>query len=114
MPLRTWAPAWLGAGKFPTMVDLGELSMVAPPTQNLGSLLHRAANALGAGKLDHAERLARQVLGRAPRNSQAIHLLGIVQAKTGRQREAVTQFEAAAALDPRNPEIQKNLGFTYY
>ena len=62
------------------------------------------------GRLVDAIAAYRKLLEAQPRNSDALHLLGVALARTGQQSEAVRSITAAAELQPDNPSIQANLG----
>jgi tetratricopeptide (TPR) repeat protein len=69
-----------------------------------------------AVKLDRQGRLAeavaayRQVLAGEPRNSDALHLLGIALARMGHTQEAAGMIAAAVQIQPQNFAMQSNLG----
>jgi tetratricopeptide (TPR) repeat protein len=62
------------------------------------------------GRLAEAIEAYRQLLAAEPRNSDALHLMGVAMARTGRAPEAARTIAAAAELQPDNPAIQANLG----
>jgi tetratricopeptide (TPR) repeat protein len=62
------------------------------------------------GRLAEAIAAYRKLLAAEPRNSDALHLLGIALARSGRAAEGVHAVSAAAELQPDNPSIQANLG----
>jgi predicted O-linked N-acetylglucosamine transferase (SPINDLY family) len=60
------------------------------------------------GKLADAERLYLQLMAAEPREATARHLLGVVRAQQGRNREALELIGAALAIAPEAPEILSN------
>jgi len=69
-----------------------------------------------AFRLDRQGRLAdaavgyRRVLASEPRNSDALHLLGVALAKMGRMQDAVGMIGTAVKMQPRNFVMQTDLG----
>jgi cytochrome c-type biogenesis protein CcmH/NrfG len=59
---------------------------------------------------DQAEDLARSILARAPKNTEALLVLGDVFAMRGNWRQAAVQYAAATASDSPRPEIWLRLG----
>ena len=51
--------------------------------------------------------------GGRPNESQAYLAIAAIQRREGKWTESLANFEKAAALDPRNPKVLHNLGFTY-
>jgi tetratricopeptide (TPR) repeat protein len=64
------------------------------------------------GRLADAIAAYERLLAAEPRNSDALHLLGVAMARSGRVPEAARTIAAAAELQPDNPAIQANLGNT--
>jgi tetratricopeptide (TPR) repeat protein len=62
------------------------------------------------GRLAEAIAAYQHLLAAEPRNSDALHLLGVAMARSGRATEGVTAISAAVELQPDNPSIQANLG----
>ncbi len=73
-------------------------------------ILDDAVEAHRGGDLDAAERGYRAILGVAAGHFQALNLLGVVCAQTGRRDEALTLLRRAVALRPSDAEARKNLG----
>ncbi len=48
-----------------------------------------------------------------PNEAQAYLAIAAIQRRQGKWTESLANFEKAAALDPRNPKVLHNLGFTY-
>lgn len=78
----------------------------APAAQPLAAALahHRA------GRLDRAETLYRQRLQIAPRDPDALHLLGVLAFDRGALDRAIGLIEAALAQRPRFAAAQASLG----
>lgn len=76
----------------------------------LGALLKQALALHQAGKLDAAQDGYRQVLARAPRQFDALHLLGVVKRQQGEAQEAATLIAQALAIDPAQAGAHCNLG----
>ena len=71
----------------------------APADPNLQTL-RDAMQAHGAGQLDVAETLYRQVLTAVPRHPDALHLLGVLEAQRGHQDLAAELIAQAIAVNP--------------
>ena len=63
-----------------------------------------------AGRLREAEALYRALLETDPRNSDALHLLGVAAHQLGRHEEAIELIGRAIAADASRPEFHSNLG----
>src|ERR1051325_6646018 len=72
--------------------------------------LEQAAAALGAGGLQRAESLLDAVLAAAPRDADALNLLGVVRARQQRGAEAEQLFRRALAAEPTHLGAHVNLG----
>ena len=71
------------------------------------------ASAIGhhrAGRHGEAAAMYRQLLDAQPDNFDALHLLGVVTAQTGRKQVAVDLIGRAVVLDPNRAEAHANLG----
>jgi predicted O-linked N-acetylglucosamine transferase (SPINDLY family) len=75
-----------------------------------GELLNRALAFHARGQLVEAERLYLAAIEAAPQDAAAPHLLGVVRAQQGRNREALELMTAALKLKPDAPEILSNYG----
>jgi tetratricopeptide (TPR) repeat protein len=62
------------------------------------------------GRLAEAIAAYQNLLAGEPRNSDALHLLGVAMARSGRAAEGARAISAAVELQPDNPSIQVNLG----
>ncbi|MCX7280875.1 MAG: tetratricopeptide repeat protein [Alphaproteobacteria bacterium] len=60
------------------------------------------------GNLGDAERLYLQLMRAVPQDATAPHLLGVVRAQQGRNREALELMGAALKLKPHAPEVLSN------
>ena len=80
------------------------------PRPAAATVLARAAELQRRGDLKGAESLCREVLTTAPRNPQALHLLGITLQQGGRRAEALESLQRAARLAPRDVSLLNNLG----
>jgi predicted O-linked N-acetylglucosamine transferase (SPINDLY family) len=75
-----------------------------------GELLNRALAFHARGELAEAERLYQAAIAAAPQDAAPPHLLGVVRAQQGRNREALELMTAALKLKPDAPEILSNYG----
>ena len=77
---------------------------------SLNRKLTQARERVQAGDAATAQSLCREVLQRAPRNPDALCLLGISHLMQGQAREAATLLEQALAVQPRHGAALENLG----
>jgi protein O-GlcNAc transferase len=63
-----------------------------------------------AGKLAEAELLYQHVIARQPDHADAMHLLGIILAQTGRRDKAAEMMRRALAIQPDSGDLHNNLG----
>src|SRR5262245_33560821 len=63
-----------------------------------------------AGRLQEAEAGCRQVLEQDPGHADALHLLGVLAHRSGRNDVAAELIARAVVLNPDNPEFHYNLG----
>jgi protein O-GlcNAc transferase len=84
--------------------------MAAPPTapSDLKTMLGRALALHQAGRLAEAEPLYGQILEVAPDHADCRHLLGVLHLQRGDYAVAIAYFDAAIAIDPRNPFAHSN------
>jgi len=75
--------------------------------------LREAVSRFQARDLAGAERGCGEVLKKAPRHPEALHLLGMVRLAAGNAREAVALIKRAVERDPHNPAVLENLGLAY-
>ena len=66
-----------------------------------------------AGKLDEAELTCRRMITISPKNSDALHLLGVIYSQLKRHDEAIENLTAANAASPKNYIFMTNLGAAY-
>lgn len=71
--------------------------------------LEQAAAALGAGDLQRAESLLNAVLAAAPRDADALNLLGVLRARQQRGAEAERLFRRALTAEPAHLGAHVNL-----
>jgi predicted O-linked N-acetylglucosamine transferase (SPINDLY family) len=76
----------------------------------MNRLLQQALALHQTGNLAEAERLYLQLMQAAPRDASAPHLLGVVRAQQGRNREALALMDKALKLNPNAPEVLSNYG----
>src|SRR5712671_1187724 len=76
----------------------------------ISNALRHATALHQAGRLDEAERLYRQVLGAVPGQADALHLLGVLMAQTGRPFEAAELMNRSISFDPANESAFYNRG----
>jgi len=72
------------------------------PPAKLQQLLQEAVTHHGAGRLDQAEKLYRQVRAACPRHFDALHLSGTLAFQQGRHAEAIELLSQALPLNPRS------------
>ncbi|HWX90507.1 MAG TPA: tetratricopeptide repeat protein, partial [Rhizomicrobium sp.] len=77
---------------------------------NPQELLGQAIAFHQTGRLADAEQLYLQLMRAAPQDATAPHLLGVVRAQQGRNREALELMGAALKLRPDAPEVLSNYG----
>lgn len=66
----------------------------------LDQLARDAEAALNQGRLDEAEALAGQVLAQDPGHQRAAVIAGMVEARSGRSKQAIIRFDRIASADP--------------
>ncbi|HVW74460.1 MAG TPA: tetratricopeptide repeat protein [Rhizomicrobium sp.] len=76
----------------------------------MNRLLQQALAFHQTGNLAEAERLYLQLMRSHPGDASAPHLLGVVRAQQGRNREALALMEQALKLNPHAPEVWSNYG----
>jgi predicted O-linked N-acetylglucosamine transferase (SPINDLY family) len=75
--------------------------------------LELAIRHLQSGRLAEAEAIFRKILVKEPRNSEALHLLGIILGEGGQLESAAQLMRQAIAIRPRVAAYHCNLGETY-
>lgn len=73
-------------------------------------LLLSVQAALADGRLEDAERMARQAIAGSPFVAECHNALGVVLRTRGFFAEAIASYETACALDPQNTRALNNLG----
>lgn len=72
--------------------------------------LQQALKAHQQGHLEQARSVYLEILGQHPRNSDALHLLGVCEFQSGHADAAIRHLNAAIALAPETAEYHNNLG----
>lgn len=75
--------------------------------------LRQAFGRLNAGDLAEAERLCGEILRKAPRHPDALHLLGVTRLAGGNPGEAVTLIRRALEGSPGNAPMLEHLGLAH-
>ncbi|MEX0679701.1 MAG: tetratricopeptide repeat protein [Pirellulales bacterium] len=75
-----------------------------------GELLNEARRLLGAGRLEQAEPIYRQLLEAVPEAAEAWHELGILHVQADRPEAAAECLQKAVALAPDSAAYHSNLG----
>lgn len=96
--------AW--AADCPGMSQYGFAAGAAQPTQDA---MRQAMSALVNRRPDQAEKIARDMLSRAPEQSEALFVLGVALLQQDRAREAIDPLERAAQARP-DAQVEANLG----
>jgi tetratricopeptide (TPR) repeat protein len=117
--LNSLGVAYSGAGRYADALQAFKKVLTLDPTnglayQNMASMVLRQALASKsasdrAGKLQEAERLAKQALDVDNDLAKACTTLGVVFAETGRKTEAIDTWKRAVALDGREFDALYNL-----
>jgi tetratricopeptide (TPR) repeat protein len=76
-------------------------------------LLGEVQRRLAEGRLDEAERLARDAVAVGPQISECHNALGVTLRVAGRLDEAALAYRAALSIDPVNARAHNNLGDLY-
>jgi predicted TPR repeat methyltransferase len=79
-------------------------------TDDVSDLLGQAVRLHQQGRLDEAQALYRRVLEAAPRQFDALHLLGVIERQRGQPGRAVELIEDALRVDPQQARAHCNLG----
>ncbi len=82
----------------------------AGPTGSLEQAFAEAAGLYQQGRLDAAEKALLGIQDRHPGTPDVLHLLALIQLKTGRAGEAVGHLEKAVAAEPASAELYGLLG----
>jgi predicted TPR repeat methyltransferase len=84
--------------------------MSEPDSARITSLLHEAIGLHRGGKLPAAQARYLRVLELAPRNCEALHLLGVIARQEGQAQRAADLISEALAIDPEHATAHCNLG----
>jgi predicted TPR repeat methyltransferase len=76
----------------------------------IAQMLQQAMSEHGAGRFDAAAPLYEQVLAREPEQSDALHLLGVLQAQRGLHEQGAALIARAIAANPGEAMFHNNLG----
>lgn len=77
-------------------------------------LLKQALERHQAGALTEAQELYRKILRSNPKNTEALHLLGVIRAEAGSSREALELMDRALTLDPDHIPCRFNHAETHH
>ena len=78
--------------------------------RTIQDLLVTALDRHRAGQLEEAEEIYRQILAADPRNSDSLHLLGMIEDQRGRHEAAIELIGRAISIDPNQAAFHSNLG----
>ena len=81
-----------------------------PDPGSLTALLESAIACHTQGKLAEAQNLYEQILQKHPDHFDALHLLGMISARTGQLSQAAKRIAHAIEVNPAIPEAHNNLG----
>ena len=84
-----------------------------PPRAEPAALIAKALRHHGAGDLETADALYREVLRTHPEHPDALHLHGVVAHQRGRHQQAVDSITRAVSIRPGNAAFLNNLGEAY-
>ena len=77
---------------------------------DLSDLTRQASSNHEQGNLKEAERLCRLILSHEPQHFEALHVLGIIAAQSGRFPQAAEALSRAVAVTPKQAAAHANLG----
>ena len=80
---------------------------------NIADLAAQASRSRGAGRINEAQEICRQILAREPAHVQSLNLLGLMAQGSGDHRAAVKMFAKAIASDEVNAACHYNAGNSY-
>ena len=81
---------------------------------DLAEALNRALLLHRAGRIADAQVVCREMLERAPRHFDALHLLGVTEYQSGRHEEAERLLQQALLVEPRSAAACSNLGIVLH
>jgi len=79
-------------------------------TLTASDLLNQAVRSYQLGYLDEAEGLCRAILSADANHFEALYLLGVIQSRLGRSREALASYDRALAIKPDHVQVLSNRG----
>jgi predicted O-linked N-acetylglucosamine transferase (SPINDLY family) len=80
------------------------------PSQSAAELFARARQSLQRGQFQQAEQFCSEILGQDARHHDALHLLGIVHARSGRPQSALGLIDQALAVRPDSAHAHNSRG----
>jgi len=84
-----------------------------PAGVSIAGLAAQASRSRGAGRINEAQEICRQILAREPAHVQSLNLLGLMAQGSGDHRLAVKMFAKAIASDEVNAACHYNIGNSY-
>jgi tetratricopeptide (TPR) repeat protein len=79
-------------------------------TLTVSELLNQAVRSYQVGHLDEAEGLCRAILRVDANHVEALYLLGVVQSRLGRSKEALVSYDRVLAIKPDYAQVLTNRG----
>lgn len=111
-PLISTAVAAAKERRFGDAVSaLDQAIQLAPMRADLRAALVR--NLLESGQTERARQEAKSFVAAAPRNAEALNMLGVALKRLGRLAEALDAFQRSARLDKRMRSAYINMGNTH-
>jgi tetratricopeptide (TPR) repeat protein len=92
------------------IVSIDNDDVYEPTPAVLAAHLQRAVALHQRGELAPARAIYEQILAAQPRHFDALHMLGVITAMTGKPREALAWMDRAIDVDPRNGVVLNNRG----
>jgi tetratricopeptide (TPR) repeat protein len=80
----------------------------------IAAMLRDALACHRAGQLARAEAIYRDIIGRAPRHAEALHLLGVLELQRGNAEAALERIGEALRIDPGNAASHLDLGLALH
>src|SRR6202166_1245020 len=80
---------------------------------SIADLAAEASRSRGAGRINEAQEICRQILAREPAHVQSLNLLGLMAQASGDHRAAVKTLAKAIASDEMNAACHYNVGNSY-
>jgi protein O-GlcNAc transferase len=79
-------------------------------TLTVSDLLNQAVSSYQVGHLDEAEGLCRAILRVDASHVEALYLLGVVQSRLGRSKEALASYDRVLVIKPDHAQVLTNRG----